>query len=212
VHFSAIQRKRREPLVRYCLWPAIASERLTILKDGSIAYSTKHPRGRRTHRVMLPMEFMARLAAIVPPPCFPMRRYHGVLTSGAPWRKHIVPAAAEPDDDVCSHPASTNSSEPAREGKRARKRTGDLDTPRKPSADTSLAAPVILTCCTKLEQAVLAAEHIPRALRGAAATLLSTSRPGLPQVPRSLAAHRGHPAAGCHRANAAAPGLADCCR
>jgi hypothetical protein len=127
--------------VRYCLRPAIANERLSILKDGSIAYRTKYPRGRRTHRVMLPMEFMARLAAIVPPPRFPLWRYHGVLAPGAPWRKHIVPAAAQPDDDGCSHKASTNSSEPAREGKRARKRTGDLDKPRKPSADTSLLRP-----------------------------------------------------------------------
>jgi hypothetical protein len=123
------------------LQPAIANERLSILKDGSIAYRTSYPRGRRTHRVMLRMGFMARLAAIVPPPRFPLWRYHGVLAPGAPWRKHIVPAAAEPDDDGCSHKASTNSSEPAREDKRARKRTGDLDKPRKPSAVTSLLRP-----------------------------------------------------------------------
>lgn len=77
--FGALNRKGREPLVRYCLRPAIANERLSILKDGSIADRTKYPRGRRTHRVMLPMEFMARLAAIVPPPRFLLWRQHSVV-------------------------------------------------------------------------------------------------------------------------------------
>ncbi len=74
------------------------------------------------------------LTAILAPPRFPLWRYHGVLAPDAPWRKHIVSATSEPDDDGCSHKASTNSLEPAREGKR----TGGLDKPRDPSGDTSL--------------------------------------------------------------------------
>jgi hypothetical protein len=38
VHVSALDRKGREQRVRYCLRPAIAHERLSILKDGSVAY------------------------------------------------------------------------------------------------------------------------------------------------------------------------------
>jgi len=41
--FGALDRKGREQLVRYCLRPAIGNERLSILKDGSIAYRKKHP-------------------------------------------------------------------------------------------------------------------------------------------------------------------------
>ncbi len=139
VQFGALDRKGREQLVRYCLRPAIANERLSILRDGSVAYRTKYPKGRRTHRVMQPMEFLARLAAIVPPPRFPLWRYHGVLAPGAPWRKHIVPASA-PDEGGCSHKAATSSSEPARKGKRPRKPTGDPSLLRgspEPAAPTS---------------------------------------------------------------------------
>jgi hypothetical protein len=47
----------------------------------------KTPRRGATHRVMSPMEFLARLAILVPPPHFPLTRYHGVFaarSSGAP--------------------------------------------------------------------------------------------------------------------------------
>jgi len=121
------------------LRPAIANARLSILENGSIAYPCKYPIRGKTHRVMPPMEFMARLAAIVPPPRFLLWRYHGVLAPGAPWRKQIVPASE--DDDPCSHQAATNSSEPTREAKRARKRTGDIDEPRTPIGDPSLLRP-----------------------------------------------------------------------
>jgi hypothetical protein len=40
----------------------------------------KYPgRHGHTHRLMTPIEFMARLAALVPPPRFPLVRYHGTL-------------------------------------------------------------------------------------------------------------------------------------
>jgi len=108
VHFGALDRKGREQLVRYCLRPAIANERLSILRDGSIAYLCKYPTHGKTHRVMQPLELMARLAAIVPPPRFPLWRYHGVLAPAAPWRKHIVPRS-EPEDRGCVHTRVTHS-------------------------------------------------------------------------------------------------------
>jgi hypothetical protein len=91
VHFGALDRKGRERLVRYCLRPPIAMDRFSILRDGSIAQLTKYPRGRATHRVMSAIECMARLAALVPPPRFPLWRYHGVLASASPWRSRVVP-------------------------------------------------------------------------------------------------------------------------
>ncbi len=125
VHFGALDRKGREKLVRYCLRPAIANDRLSILRDGSIAFRCKYPTRGRTHRVMQPMEFMARLAAIVPPPRFPLWRYHGVLAPSSPWRKHIVPAS-EPAEG-CSHSAATKADAPSprRDNDQPRKSTGD---------------------------------------------------------------------------------------
>ena len=78
--FGALDHNGREKLVRYCLRPAISNERISVLADGSIAYELKNPmRGGKTHRVMSPMELMARLAAIVPPPRLPLVRYYGCL-------------------------------------------------------------------------------------------------------------------------------------
>jgi hypothetical protein len=64
-----------ERLVRYCTRPAFALDRIEVLPDGRIAYLLKTPRRGRTHRVMSPMEFMARLAALIPPPKIPLVRY-----------------------------------------------------------------------------------------------------------------------------------------
>jgi hypothetical protein len=40
---------------------------------------------------MTPIELLARLAAIVPPPRYPLLRYAGVFASGSPWRPFVVP-------------------------------------------------------------------------------------------------------------------------
>jgi hypothetical protein len=62
-----------------------------MLPDGRVAYALKKP-GRRgaTHRVMEPLELMARLAALVPPPWHPLTRFHGVLAPHHAWRSSVV--------------------------------------------------------------------------------------------------------------------------
>ncbi|MGH7272448.1 MAG: transposase [Polyangiaceae bacterium] len=55
----------RERLARYALRPPLSLERLRRLPGGRIAYRLKYvSRDRGKHRVMTPMEFMARLSAI----------------------------------------------------------------------------------------------------------------------------------------------------
>ena len=80
------RRSARERLVRYCSRPAFALDRIELLPDGRIAYLLKTPRRGRTHRVMSPMEFMARLAALIPPPKIPLVRYHGGFAPRSSWR------------------------------------------------------------------------------------------------------------------------------
>ena len=59
----------RERLLRYVARPMVVGERSTELEDGRIAWRLKLPGSRgETHRIMDPMEFMARLAGLVPPP------------------------------------------------------------------------------------------------------------------------------------------------
>ena len=66
----------RERLMRYGARPPLALDRLRRLPDGRIVYRIKKLRGGRAkHRVMTPLEFLARLAAIVPPPRYPLLRY-----------------------------------------------------------------------------------------------------------------------------------------
>ncbi len=89
---AADDRAALERLCRYMARPAVASGRVTRLPDGNVAYRVKSPRSAgATHRVMTPMEFMARLSALVPPPRTPLVRYHGVLAPNSPWRDAVVP-------------------------------------------------------------------------------------------------------------------------
>jgi hypothetical protein len=82
----------REKLVRYAARPALSLARLRRLPGGRVAYRLKDVgRGRGKHRVMTPMELMARLAALIPPPRYPLVRYAGVLGPRSSWRTQVVP-------------------------------------------------------------------------------------------------------------------------
>jgi len=92
----------RERLIRYCARPALSLERLDVLPNGLITYRSKYPlSGGRSHRVMQPMELMARLAALVPPPRFALIRYLGVFSPASPLRGLVVPS--EPVQRGCGH-------------------------------------------------------------------------------------------------------------
>ncbi len=82
----------RERLCRYGARPPLALDRLRRLPGGRVAYRIKKLRdGRAKHRVMAPLELLARLAALVPPPRYPLVRYHGVLGPRSAWRRAVVP-------------------------------------------------------------------------------------------------------------------------
>jgi|LAHR01.1.fsa_nt_gb hypothetical protein len=100
----------RERLCRYVTRPPFAMDRFTELPDGRIAYRVRHPLGPgKTHRVMTPVELLARLAALVPPPRFPLLRYFGVFAANSPWRSAVVP---RPPDTApaCRHGAAAAAS------------------------------------------------------------------------------------------------------
>ncbi|MBI5490972.1 MAG: transposase [Deltaproteobacteria bacterium] len=74
----------RERLVRYAARPSLALGRLSELPDGRLAYRVRWARSASgPYRIMEPLDFLARLAAIVPPPRYPLLTYHGEeLVSG----------------------------------------------------------------------------------------------------------------------------------
>ncbi|HVJ93401.1 MAG TPA: transposase [Labilithrix sp.] len=92
VQIGAEDDRGRERLCRYGARPPFSLERFRVLPAGRIAYRIKTLGvGRAKYRVMTPLELLARLAALVPPPRYPLVRYHGVLAPHAAWRREIAP-------------------------------------------------------------------------------------------------------------------------
>jgi len=89
------QRHKLEQLCHYITRPAIANERLAINPAGQVVLTLKTPyRDGTTQIVMEPLEFMQRLAALVPRPRLHLIRFHGVLAPHAKLRSTIVPRAS----------------------------------------------------------------------------------------------------------------------
>ncbi len=85
-------RKRLERVCRYIARPPLALERLEEHGDGRLRYRFNKSWKDGTEAVLLePMDFIARLAALIPPPRFHLLRYHGVLAANAKARVEVVP-------------------------------------------------------------------------------------------------------------------------
>jgi hypothetical protein len=100
----------RERLLRYCARPPLALERLSVLEDGRICYRVKDT---EQVRLMTPMQFMARLAALVPPPRHPLVRFYGMWAPHSRWRSLVVTATRKKkrstysdQNDPCAGPAA----------------------------------------------------------------------------------------------------------
>ena len=88
---AAHERKKLEHLCRYITRPAIANERLALNRTGQVVLTLKTPyRDGTTHIVMSPLEFLQRLAALVPRPRLHLIRFHGVLAPNARLRPEII--------------------------------------------------------------------------------------------------------------------------
>ena len=78
-----------------------------------------------THIVLSPLEFMQRLAALVPRPRLHLIRFHGVLAPNAKLRAEIVPS---PPENTSEHEAQYAHGAPARMSwARLLKRVFDID-------------------------------------------------------------------------------------
>ncbi|MDH3772250.1 MAG: transposase [Nitrospirota bacterium] len=97
------QREKLERLCRYITRPALGHKRLRRTAAGEVVLQLKtpYPDGT-THLVMTPLEFLQRLAALVPRPRLHLIRFHGVLAPNAALRSQIVPG------DRVQAPATTD--------------------------------------------------------------------------------------------------------
>lgn len=86
-------RKKLERLCRYIARPAVSEERLALTFQGKVQYELKTPyRDGTTHVLFEPLDFMAKLAALVPKPRANLTRYHGVLAPNSQQRAQVTPA------------------------------------------------------------------------------------------------------------------------
>jgi hypothetical protein len=77
--------------------PPVSVERLDLTGQGQVRYRLKTPyRDGMTHIVLGPLDFIARLAALVPPPRVHLTRFHGVFAAPAALRAAITPAGRGP--------------------------------------------------------------------------------------------------------------------
>jgi hypothetical protein len=122
VRVEAHERKRLEQLCRYITRPALADERVQLNAAGQVELKLKTPwRDGTTHLVMSPLEFMQRLAALVPRPRLHLIRFHGVLAPNAKLRSLVVPQGPPKDEQAQAlpHPASSARPRPSKSGPHA---------------------------------------------------------------------------------------------
>ncbi len=82
-----------ERLCRYIARPAISEKRLSISLQGRVRYQLKTPwRNGTTHVEWDPVDFIAKLAALVPPPRAHLTRFHGVFAPNANLRAQLTPS------------------------------------------------------------------------------------------------------------------------
>ena len=90
---EAHESEKLERLCRYIARPAISEKRLSLSPQGRVRYQLKTPwRNGTTHVEFEPIEFMAKLAALVPPPRAHLTRLHGVFAPNASQRAQLTPS------------------------------------------------------------------------------------------------------------------------
>jgi Putative transposase len=118
VRCHANERLKLERLCRYITRPALANDRVKINAKGQVELKLKTPwRDGTTHHVMSPLEFMQRLAALVPRPRLHLIRFHGVLAPNAKWRSKVVPQAQDNAKALSATAAATDCQEPPAHGR-----------------------------------------------------------------------------------------------
>jgi hypothetical protein len=93
VRLAGPDRPALERLCRYIARPPVSHDRLSRTPEGDVVLTFKRAwdDGTRAH-VLTPLEFIARLAAIVPRPRRHLLHLHGVFAPAASLRSRVVPA------------------------------------------------------------------------------------------------------------------------
>jgi hypothetical protein len=69
----------------------VSEQRLSLTESGNIRYELKTPyRNGMTHIVFEPLDFISKLAALVPVPRVNLTRYHGIFAPHHAHRAYVV--------------------------------------------------------------------------------------------------------------------------
>jgi hypothetical protein len=89
---KAHERKKLERLCRYVARPPVSEQRLSRTRNGMVRYQLKTPyRDGTTHVIFEPLDFIAKLAALVPKPRVNLTRFHGVFAPNSKHRSRVTP-------------------------------------------------------------------------------------------------------------------------
>ncbi len=104
VALAASNRRALERLIRYMARPPIAPDRLLLDEQGRVVYRLRKRRHDGAEVLVLdPLDFLARLAALLPPPKMHGLTYNGIFGPAAKDRAAIVPTPREQPPD-CPRP------------------------------------------------------------------------------------------------------------
>lgn len=88
-----------ERLCRYISRPAVSEKRLALTSNDNVRYQLKTPyKNGTTHVIFEPLDFIARLAALVPKPRVNLTRFHGVFAPNSKHRALVTPAKCGKDN------------------------------------------------------------------------------------------------------------------
>ena len=91
----AAQAWERDKLERWCRYisrPAVSEKRLSLTSAGNIRYKLKTPYSDGTsHVIFEPLDFISKLASLVPKPRVNLTRFHGVFAPNSKHRVTVTP-------------------------------------------------------------------------------------------------------------------------
>jgi hypothetical protein len=155
-------REGLERLCRYGARPPFSLERLSLLADGRVAYRLrKRRKNGATHLVMTPVQCLARIAALIPPPRFPLLRFAGVLAPSSSFRSAVVAMRPAPTNGAERSPTNTSpakrkkANKASDAGSTAMAAAGDETPPSSRGPRTSLGAGIVTPCYARIDWATL---------------------------------------------------------
>lgn len=95
--------------------PPINVERLSLDPAGRVFYALRHHwRDGTSGSAFDPLDFLSRLAALIPPPRAHLLTQHGVLARAAQWRDLVVPGATNAPSPEPPLPLAVKAHAPSR--------------------------------------------------------------------------------------------------